>query len=174
MKYEFVTSRSDSIQPWGAPGITSPVEPILASTPSPNNTSKHTTDHLSQKSFEMHIFPSPGYKHKTTIRYAPVHGPWPEEDRKERDSFVYNALRAVVPKGIAAEALCDWETGGQLSDEARVLRAQSDAPAEAHVLERQRRRKLRQNSGLNASNGSTDVAEKRSSSPSATATSEPS
>lgn len=143
LKYEFITKRSDTVQPWGVPGISLPIEPIETSKP-PEHGFNRMTKHLSHKSFEMHIFPSPDYKHKTTIRYAPVHGPWPEEDLAERETYVYNALQEVVPRGIAADALCDWQSGGQLTDEARVLRAQSNTPREVHIVDRQKRRALRE------------------------------
>lgn len=45
-----------------------------------------------------------------------LHGPWPVS--KVGDTFISAALRKVVPKGIMADAMCDWETGGQLERDA--------------------------------------------------------
>jgi len=63
-----------------------------------------------RNTFVLHIFPTETYKHKTNIRYSPLHGPWPDE---KPSSFVTSALRVVVPKDMAGRALWDWETGGQ-------------------------------------------------------------
>ena len=55
---------------------------------------------------------------------------------------MFVALKKAVPKNIMAwEAFCDWQTGGQLSDDARNMRNQTQNGKLAHIQERMMRRK---------------------------------
>jgi len=133
MKFEFITPKSDTMQPLAPSGITSPIHPIETSTP-PDDSRRRDTGPMSQRAFVLSIYRSQEYKHRTLIRQSPLHGPWPKA-ADDIDTFVYDALKQVVPKGSASEALCDWETGDQLSDEVATLRSKS----ESHSTHRQRR-----------------------------------
>lgn len=88
----------------------------------------------------MHINPSNDYyEHRTTVRRNPLHGRWPRARDEDQDA-VFFALRRVVPDGMARQALCDWRTGGQLSEAARIIRASTGPLAKDwHVFERQAR-----------------------------------
>lgn len=87
------------------------------------------------KTFILHIFPTQSYKHKTMIRYSPLHGPWPDD---KPSSFVTSALRVIVPKDMAAKGLWDWETGGQAEKAAPRTPDKID-----HIQERMQRRENR-------------------------------
>lgn len=84
------------------------------------------------------------YTHKTNIRRNPIHGRWPPTRRQDQD-FVYYALREVVPTNIAREGLCDWATGGQLSEDAMLARLDQEVAANSQIAERLARRKNREN-----------------------------
>lgn len=92
------------------------------------------------KTFKVHIHPSSNYyNHRKTIRRNPLFGRWPPTLDEDQDS-VYFALRNVVPDNIARKGLCDWNTGEQLSEDAKVLRASGGELAKAwSVYERQAR-----------------------------------
>ena len=116
-------------------GVASPVNPIDSTTAADNPRLNKSTR------FTVHVFPSEGYKHKTVIRYSPLHGPWPK-DQGKKETFVYSALKKVVPERMFAhDAFCDWHTGGQLSNDARHMRNQSRTGKLAHIHERIMRRK---------------------------------
>ncbi len=135
---EYITDKFDTAHSLASSAITPPIQPI--ETPNgPDTSYKRDTQYMSQKSFVLNIFPSDGYKHKTFIRQSPLHGPWPKAGL-EKETFVYNALREVMPDGPGAEAFCDWQTGGQLSDEARMERSQEESAKLAHINDRRSRR----------------------------------
>ncbi|KAI1742624.1 hypothetical protein F4680DRAFT_22535 [Xylaria scruposa] len=69
---------------------------------------------LSYKTFTLHIFPANAdYDHIAEVRKNPLHGPWPGNGKTE--TFISAALQRVVPSGVMAPALRDWETGNQLA-----------------------------------------------------------
>ena len=142
MRFELLTDKADAARPLaGSPGITSPVEPLEAAAAAETTPPlRRETRQLSQKAFVLHIHPHADYRHKTTIRRSPLHGPWPDDDGDARGSLVYYALGEVVPDGPARDALCDWQTGGQLSDRARLRRSQPSDYRSAHIQERLARR----------------------------------
>ncbi|KAI1423705.1 hypothetical protein F5Y12DRAFT_785871 [Xylaria sp. FL1777] len=71
---------------------------------------------LSHKTFILHIFPTnPDYDHKEEVRKNPLRGPWPGTGKNE--TFVSAALRRVIPSGVMAPALRDWESGNPLAHE---------------------------------------------------------
>ena len=141
MRFEFITDKAGALRPpAGSPDITSPVEPMETSEPPPESLRRETRQ-LSQKAFVLHIHARADYQHKTMIRRSPLHGPWPgDEDDAATTSLVYNALREVVPDGPGRDALCDWQTGGQLSDQARLQRSQPSSYQAAHIHDRRARR----------------------------------
>jgi hypothetical protein len=103
---------------WGAEldvsgPITTPVNPLPAdSTAKPTPASAELG--LSHRTFTLHIFPANGDNiHKEGVRRNPLHGQWPGDGKT--DTFISAALRRVVPSGVMAPALRDWETGNQLT-----------------------------------------------------------
>ncbi|KAL1855693.1 hypothetical protein VTK73DRAFT_8524 [Phialemonium thermophilum] len=110
-------------------------------------TSSSTRGSPAATTFTLHIFPTQNYKHSTTIRYSPLHGPWPtattgggDNDDTRPQSFVTAALRLVVPKDMSARGLFDWETGGQAE---RGGGEYHEIGKREHIRERIERRKLR-------------------------------
>ncbi|CAK7263211.1 hypothetical protein SEPCBS119000_000379 [Sporothrix epigloea] len=133
LQYELLAETLQTMQPWGQPRVANVVQSVLkaegghssasVSAPSPSPSSG-----VSHRSFVISVFPSPEYHHRTTIRNSPLHGPWPRDDGRllgppgpssattavatnadgYRETFVYNALKAVVPESASSEALCDW------------------------------------------------------------------
>lgn len=92
------------------------------------------------KTFKLHINPSQSYYgHKTTINRNALHGRWPRTLDEDQD-FVYYALKEVVPNNVACNGLCDWHTGGQLSEDAKVLRNSEETAKFWHIRDRQIRR----------------------------------
>lgn len=131
-------SQGTSLFSSSQPGVAPQINPIV----NPNITSSIDNKYGNKAThFTVHVFPNEGYRHKTVIRYSPLYGPWPKEDAA-KETFVYAALDKVVPKNIMArEAFCDWRTGGQLSDDARNMRNQSQNGKLAYIQERKMRRK---------------------------------
>jgi len=139
---EFVADKKDSMQPWTSPAITMPIQPIETAKKAAGG--PKDLGRVSQKSFVLSIYSSgDNYKHKTIVRRAPLHGPWPNSG-DEKNTFVYNALKDVVPDGLGTEGLCDWHTGGQLSDDARIQRSEEEQAVQeqiSHVVARKHRSK---------------------------------
>lgn len=153
LQYELLAETLEAAQPWGAPRVAPAVQSILqpasGAAPSPSRPPSPANASLAQRSFVISVFPSENYHHRTAVRSSPLHGPWPRDDEATsraaavasnadgyRDTFVYNALKQVVPESASSEALCDWRprteaAGRGLSDRA--------GPA-AHVHERRARR----------------------------------
>lgn len=137
---EFITDKFDTAQqPLAPASFTSPIQPIETSAAAAPATETRSGARVSHRSFVLGVFPADGYRHKTTIRQSPLHGPWPQAGG-DKHTFVYNALRDVVPDGPGADALCDWQTGRQLSDEPRMERSQETRGRLAHIRDRLARR----------------------------------
>lgn len=120
LEYEYITDKSNSGLLGGAlreqhsTDITTPVEPIEISALA-DEKAKRSGNASPYKTFALHIFPTTTYKHRTVIRYSPLHGPW-TRDRNAQNTFTYAALKDSIPDALDAEGLRDWESGGQLSD----------------------------------------------------------
>lgn len=96
------------------------------------------------KTFTLWAKPSgTRYNHKTTIRRNPIHGPWPEAEKSDHD-FTYFALKEVVPASLAQHGLCDWTTGGQLSEDAKLARQEETAGGQWQIRDRIARRRNRE------------------------------
>lgn len=70
---------------------------------------------VQQKSFTLHAFRTERYDHGLAIRVGPLWGRWPEEP-VAREMLMFKALRRSVPSGPGQDGLCDWYTGGQLTE----------------------------------------------------------
>ncbi len=185
MQYEFLAETLQAVQPWGQPRVATLVQPVettgtASAAAEATGTAKSTRTALSppgvaHRSFILSVFPSHDYHHRTVIRNSPLHGPWPEDDgagedglggsdglqqqssRDYKKTFVYNALKAVVPEGAAADALCDWRrptrsssSSSSSSSSAQHIQPPTDrqpaagAPAAlAHIRERKARQARR-------------------------------
>lgn len=96
------------------------------------------------KTFTLRIHSSQEhYKHKTSIRLNPLHGPWPHSRDEDRD-FASIALSKVVPDNIAAPGLCNWYTAGQLADNSKHMRLSGESAKSWHIRDRMLRRERRQ------------------------------
>lgn len=96
------------------------------------------------KTFTLWVKPSESsYNHKSNIRRNPIHGPWPEVKKSDHD-FAYYALKEVVPDSIAQHGLCDWTTGGQLSEDVKLARADQGSGAIWQIRDRIERRRNRE------------------------------
>lgn len=96
------------------------------------------------KTFTLWAKPSgTRYNHKTTIRRNPIHGPWPEAEKSDHD-FTYFALKEVIPASLAQHGLCDWTTGGQLSEDAKLARQEETAGGQWQIRDRIARRRNRE------------------------------
>lgn len=151
LRFKFISEPLESIQEKASPGtkyvsVAAPIEmhELKDGTGQDHERLSRPESTLPDpiKTFKVHINPSNDYyDHKTTIRRNPLHGRWPQTLDEDQDS-VYFALKNVVPDNIARKALCDWHTGGQLSEDAKILRASGGEIAKDwHILERQMRRK---------------------------------
>ncbi|KAF2969561.1 hypothetical protein GQX73_g3998 [Xylaria multiplex] len=131
--------------------VTTPVNPLPASaTVRPTPVSINLG--LSHHTFTLHIFPAnKDYDHREEIRKNPLHGQWPGDGKTE--TFVSSALRRVIPPGVMAPALRDWESGNQLASDSdsfagdgpegaasMILGKKRHSAAETFLLERIRRR----------------------------------
>lgn len=95
------------------------------------------------KTFKLYINPSQSYyEHKTTIRRNPIHGAWPKTNQEDHD-LVYFALRQNVPDDLAQKGLCDWQTGGQLSEDTQHMRTSEESAKYWHIQERMMRKRGR-------------------------------
>lgn len=96
------------------------------------------------KTFTLWAKPSgTRYNHKTNIRRNPIHGPWPEAEKSDHD-FTHFALKEVVPASLAQHGLCDWITGGQLSEDAKLARQEETAGGQWQIRDRIARRRNRE------------------------------
>lgn len=132
LRFKFISEPLESIRAKSAPGTQ--YTSVAALIEIHEEEDVHGRDHerpskpeLAQseliRTFKVHINPSNDYyDHRTTIRRNPLFGPWPQTLDEDQDS-IYFALKNVVPDNIARKALCDWNTGGQLSEDAQILRA---------------------------------------------------
>ncbi|EFX03556.1 pal1-like protein [Grosmannia clavigera kw1407] len=129
IQYEFLSETFETVQPWGNPRVATLVQPIetrrigegeVAETAagSADTSNRRQTEHVQHKSFVVSVFPSQDYRHQTMLRLSPLHGPWPKDfsavlapsltgrgNVAYKNTFVYNALRAVVPESAASEGL---------------------------------------------------------------------
>lgn len=83
------------------------------------------------------------YNHKKNIRRNPIHGRWPDVKKSDHDS-VYYALKEVVPESIAQHGLCDWVTGGQLSEDVKLARTDENTSVNWQIHDRLVRRRNRE------------------------------
>ncbi len=75
---EFITDKFDTAQqPLAPASFTSPIQPIETSAAAAPATETRSGARVSHRSFVLGVFPADGYRHKTTIRQSPLHGPWP-------------------------------------------------------------------------------------------------
>lgn len=88
------------------------------------------------------------YRHKTRVRMNPIHGPWPVVKKTDHD-FAYFALKEVVPESLAQQGLCDWVTGGQLSEDVKLARADEDVSKSWQLRATIQRRRNRERSSAN-------------------------
>ncbi|KAL1903130.1 hypothetical protein Sste5346_000414 [Sporothrix stenoceras] len=126
---------------------------------SSTSSSSSSSGGAQHRSFVVSVFPSNDYHHRTVVRNNPLHGPWPY-DRDEgpsgmativssntdnyRDTFVYNALRAVVPESASSAALCDWRSRQPATGyDADVAALSSTTPADRNVAARIQERRQR-------------------------------
>lgn len=140
-EFKYITESLDAAQArTGVPGINPAGVASHVSTVESTTSTRKMPNQDFIKTFVVHVFPSLDFKHKTTIRYSPLHGPWPKTDKQDQD-LVFAALKEVVPEGVAQTGLCDWQTGEQLSDEARMLRARVEESRleEVHLQDRRQR-----------------------------------
>ncbi|KAI1353563.1 hypothetical protein F5Y01DRAFT_312759 [Xylaria sp. FL0043] len=112
---------------------------------------------LFHKTFTLHVFPTNShYNHREEARKNPFHGKWPDSS-KTPETFVSAALRRVVPSGVMAPALRDWETGNPLARDSdsfaedgpegaasMLLGKKRNSARAAFALERIRRREAQQ------------------------------
>lgn len=159
LAFKFVSEPLQSVRARASPGVyavdvAAPIEihevkdddPDLAQPPAPESISDPI------KTFTVHINPSQSYySHKEQIRLNPIHGPWPRTLREDQD-FIYFALKKVIPNNFALQGLCDWHTGGQLSEAAKHLRMAKAGGKLWHIHQRQLRRENRST----ANNGTGD------------------
>ncbi|KAF3761027.1 hypothetical protein M406DRAFT_108355 [Cryphonectria parasitica EP155] len=157
LRFRFVSEPLQSIRAKSAPGA----EPVDIAAPIEIHESEHgyshdPADHTSPEStttsdpitnFTMYIHPSQSYyEHRTAIRLNPIHGRWPKTLEEDQD-FVYSALKKVVPRNVAQNGLCDWQTGGQLMEDAKLIRTSQTAGKLWHIMERRMRRQNRAEQG---------------------------
>ncbi|CAK7203512.1 hypothetical protein SEUCBS139899_006246 [Sporothrix eucalyptigena] len=140
LQYELLAETLQAAQPWGQPRVAPIVQSVVTSSgsaseseswTSSSSTSPSSTSTLAHRSFVVSVFPSQDYYHRTMIRKSPLRGPWSrDEDRSSgpsltapvtsntdgyRETFVHNALKAVVPENASSEALCDWRPRAELA-----------------------------------------------------------
>lgn len=153
LRFKYVTEPLESIQAKAAPGtrptgVAAPIEIHELKTDAEGDAGAPTpaapeeqTDLI--KTFKVHVFPSgPYYDHRKALRSNPLHGRWPlqaADGGEGQHDAVYYALRSVVPDNIAARALCDWRTGGQLSEADRVSRVTPAVAKFVHIRDRHQR-----------------------------------
>lgn len=151
LTFKFVSETLDTIEAKSLPGIipvgvASPIqiheEATKLARADPNTGEEQQARQSDMvKTFTLYINPSQSYyEHKTNSRLSPIHGPWPKTLEQDQD-LIYFALKEVVPDDMARTGLCDWHTGGQLSDEPAAIRAQQEHSKLWHIRERQMRRK---------------------------------
>ncbi|KAM7209183.1 hypothetical protein V8F20_000521 [Naviculisporaceae sp. PSN 640] len=101
-----------------------------------------------QTTFTVEAFPAHDYPHKTAIQRNPLYGPWPSQGDR---SMVTSALRQVVPRGMAARGLADWDTGAQMEQDpdARIawLRSHGNA-AQQRIARKNHKKVLEELAGL--------------------------
>lgn len=162
LHYKYITEPLEAIQARAAPGtrptgVAAPIEihelkkdaegDLVDPTPelprNNNSASEEQQQHGNLvKTFKVHVFPSGAYyDHRKALRSSPLHGRWPPQGGGGEDHHdgVYYALHRVVPDNIAARALCDWRTGGQLSEADKVARATPAVAKFVHIRDRQQR-----------------------------------
>ncbi|KAJ4413872.1 hypothetical protein N0V82_008273 [Gnomoniopsis sp. IMI 355080] len=152
LTFKFVSEPLESIQSKSSPGgnpmsVASPID--LHFIEGENQTVKReqadpsTAESDPIKTFTLWVKPSGNeYNHKTIIRRNPIHGPWPEVKKSDHD-FAYYALKEVVPDSVAQHGLCDWTTGGQLSEDVKLARTDEESGGHWHIRDRIERRRNR-------------------------------
>lgn len=164
IQYEFMADRLQTAHPWDDPSVATRVQPVetTGTTDTTERSEKTETAQVTHKSFVVSVFPSHDYHHRTMIRNSPLHGPWPRDypttagssGAAYKNTFVYNALKAVVPESAVSEGLCDWRTEWDSSGGATAIRTSSgdspqDRPPTDKALAHIRRRKMqREQAGL--------------------------
>ncbi|KAL8418100.1 hypothetical protein RB594_001645 [Gaeumannomyces avenae] len=94
------------------------VDPGRPTNDSKNNSSSSSGGgevKVEHKSFTLHAFTTERYDHGLAIRVGPLWGRWPEEP-VAREMLMFKALDESVPSNPGHEGLCDWYTGGQLTE----------------------------------------------------------
>ncbi|KAL8393010.1 hypothetical protein RB595_002990 [Gaeumannomyces hyphopodioides] len=92
-----------------------PGRPTGGSSSSGGGGEGHGRAKVEHKSFTLHAFTTERYDHGLAIRVGPLWGRWPEEP-VAREMLMFKALRESVPSNPGHEGLCDWYTGGQLTE----------------------------------------------------------
>lgn len=143
ISYAFITEKFDTMQPWSSSQVTSSIQPVETTNHDKDNESTgRETSHLSHKTFVLHAFPNDNYRHRSVMRLGPLYGPWPYKTDQDR-TFVHFALREAVPQILGHKGLCDWTTGGQDSEDARLVRSpdEQEISVESHIADRRNRRR---------------------------------
>ncbi|CAK7232287.1 hypothetical protein SBRCBS47491_008218 [Sporothrix bragantina] len=127
LQYELLAETLQAAQPWGQPRVAPVVQSVVREGDGKVSSSSSSPG-MVHRSFVVSVFPSPEYHHRTMVRNSPLHGPWPRDEGRSsgppgsssamtavaanadgyRETFVHNALKAVVPESASKEALCDW------------------------------------------------------------------
>lgn len=152
LTFKFVSEPLESIQSRSAPGgnpmsVASPINLHFiegeSQTVKREQADPSTAGSDPIKTFTLWVKPSGNdYNHKTIIRRNPIHGPWPEVKKSDHD-FAYYALKEVVPDSVAQHGLCDWTTGGQLSEDVKLARLDEGSGENWHIRDRIERRRNR-------------------------------
>ena len=155
LQYELLAETLQAAQPWGQPRVAPAVQSVLreGNGEAPhvrNSTTPSATPGLAHRSFVVSVFPSPEYHHRTMARNSPLYGPWPRDEGRPsgppgssammtavaansdgyRETFVHNALKAVVPESASKEALCDWRPRAEWKSS---VSGSSSTPLERHL-----------------------------------------
>ena len=98
-----------------------PEEPQAKETQDPDPDQENASASSVTKSFVIHIFPpSASKRHKDMVEDSPLYWPWPSAP--DTTSFVARNLRMSIPESEMRDALADWDTGGQLRENAELAR----------------------------------------------------
>ncbi|CAK7564685.1 MAG: hypothetical protein SEPTF4163_002584 [Sporothrix epigloea] len=165
LQYELLAETLQTVQPWGQPRVANVVQSVLRKEGEhhASASSSSSSSGLSHRSFVVSVFPSPDYHHRNMIRNSSLHGPWPRDESRPsglpgspsvmtavatnadgyRETFVYNALKAVLPVNASSEALCDWRPRTERTGTAGIFASglpPERYPAQSRIQERLARR----------------------------------
>lgn len=150
LTFKFISEPLESIRSTSAPGISpvavaAPIDLHFVESESETTTREQTDPSTTEsdpiKTFTLWVQPSQGrYNHKSNIRRNPTHGRWPEVKPADHD-FAYYALKEVIPDNIALHGLCDWVTGGQLSEDVKLARTDQESGENWQIRDRIERRR---------------------------------